>query len=47
LQFDVLSCFATQGVDNVYTQHQPLLYDTIDNINKGRVHNAARRVWRV
>ena len=26
---------APQGVDNVYTQHQPLLYDTIDNINKG------------
>ena len=25
-------------MDNVYTQHQPLLYDTIDNINKGRVH---------
>ena len=24
-------------MDNVYTQHQPLLYDTIDNINKGRV----------
>lgn len=26
-----------QGVDNVYTQHQPLLVSTVDNINKGCV----------
>lgn len=26
-----------QGVENVYTQHQPLLFQTMENITKGRL----------
>lgn len=26
-----------QGIENVYTQHQPLLFQTMENITKGRL----------
>lgn len=29
-----------KGVENVYTQHQPLLFQTMENINKGRLREA-------
>lgn len=29
--------FFTQGVENVYTQHQPLLQETLDQLIKGKL----------
>lgn len=29
-----------QGVENVYTQHQPLLHDTLDQLIKGRLKDS-------
>ncbi|MEQ2212832.1 hypothetical protein XENOCAPTIV_005605, partial [Xenoophorus captivus] len=31
---------AQQGVENVYTQHQPLLHDTLDQLIKGRLKDS-------
>ena len=34
-----------QGVDNVYTQHEPLLQQTIENIMKGCVCSCLPRLY--
>lgn len=37
---DLSYCVAfLKGVENVYTQHQPLLYQTIESIVKGRLRD--------
>lgn len=33
-------CVCFQGVENVYTQHQPLLNDTLDQLIKGRLKDS-------
>lgn len=34
------ACVFAQGVENVYTQHQPLLHDTLDQLIKGRLKDS-------
>lgn len=34
------TCVCFQGVENVYTQHQPLLHDTLDQLIKGRLKDS-------
>ena len=33
-------CVCTQGVENVYTQHKPLLQATLDQLIKGKLKEA-------
>lgn len=33
-------CVTVQGVENMYTQHQPLLHDTLDQLIKGRLKDS-------
>lgn len=34
------SCSGPQGVENVYTQHQPLLHETLDQLIKGKLRDS-------
>ena len=36
---ELTNSFILKGVENVYTQHQPLLYNTIESIVKGRLRD--------
>lgn len=43
LQGNIFKSFTScwlQGVENVYTQHQPLLFQTMEGIVKGRLRDA-------